>query len=165
MSARCASKSSKTHTRMTALNPDRARIREFLNGSGVPLAFDSSPLLTALGTTIISAGDGRIVLRFEPEPLFLQGASVVQGGAVSAMLDFAMAAAIMTTLDDTVHFATASLTVSFLAAVKPGRLLAEGEVDRLGRRNGFARAHLHAEGSDTILATASSVLTLIAPPA
>jgi uncharacterized protein (TIGR00369 family) len=146
---------------MTALNPDRARIREFLAGQGVPLAFDSSPLLAALGTTIISAGNGRIVLRFEPAPLFLQGASVVQGGAVSAMLDFAMAAAIMTTLDDKVHFATASLTVSFLAAVKPGQLLAEGEVDRIGRRNGFARASLRAESGDTILATALSVLTIL----
>jgi acyl-coenzyme A thioesterase PaaI-like protein len=82
---------------------------------------------------------------------------------VSAMLDFAMAAAIMTTLDDKVHFATAGLTVSFLSGVKPGPLVAEGEVDRLGRRNGFARAQLRAEGGDAILATASSVLTLIAP--
>jgi len=148
---------------MTALNPDRARIREFLTGAGQPLAFNSSPLLIALGTTILSAQAGRIMLRFEPEPLFLQGASVVQGGAVSAMLDFAMAAAIMTTLDDNVHFATASLTVSFLAAVKPGALLAEGEVDRIGRRNAFARASLRAETGDMIMATASSVLTMIVP--
>ncbi len=148
---------------MTALNPDRARIREFLDGPGVPLAFDSSPLLLALGTTIISAGSGRIVLRFEPAPLFMQGASVVQGGAVSAMLDFAMAAAIMTKLDDNVHFATASLTVSFLAAVKTGVLLAEGEIDRIGRRNGFARASLRAEADDSVLATASSVLTMLPP--
>jgi uncharacterized protein (TIGR00369 family) len=146
---------------MTAQNPDRQRIRAFLDRPGAPLRFDSSPLLAALGTTILSAGSGRIVLRFEPEPLFLQGASVVQGGAVSAMLDFAMAAAIMTALADDVHFATASLTVSFLAAVKPGPLLAAGEVDRLGRRNGFARASLRADGSDAILATASSVLTIL----
>ncbi len=148
---------------MMVLNPDRARIREFLAGAGAPLAFDSSALLAALETTIMSAQAGRITLQFEPAPLFLQGASVVQGGAVSAMLDFAMAAAIMTTLEDKVHFATASLTVSFLAAVKPGLLIAEGEVDRLGRRNGFARAHLRADGSETVLATASSVLTLIPP--
>lgn len=148
---------------MTALNPDRARIREFLASPGVLLAFDSSPLLLALGTTIISAGSGRVLLRFEPAPLFMQGASVVQGGAVSAMLDFAMAAAIMTRLDDDVHFATASLTVSFLAAVKTGRLLAEGEIDRIGRRNGFARASLRAESDDAILATASSVLTMLPP--
>jgi uncharacterized protein (TIGR00369 family) len=148
---------------MTTQNPDRVRIREFLAGTGAPLAFDSSPLLEALGTSIIAAKPGRITLRFEPSPVFLQGASIVQGGAVSAMLDFAMAAAIMTALDDKVHFATASLTVSFLATVKPGPLLAEGEVDRLGRRNGFARAHLRAEGGEAVLATASSVLTLIAP--
>jgi uncharacterized protein (TIGR00369 family) len=146
---------------MTSENPDRLRIREFLTGPGTPLAFASSPLLVALGTTILSARPGRIRLRFAPEPLFLQGASVVQGGAVSAMLDFAMAAAVMTSLDDKVHFVTAGLTVSFLAAVKPGLLVADGEVDRLGRRNGFARANLRAESSDTILATASSVLTIL----
>lgn len=142
-------------------NPDRLRIREFLTGPQTPLVFDSSPLLVALGTTIMSAQIGRITLRFVPEPLFLQGASVVQGGAVSAMLDFAMAAAVMTSLDGKIHFVTASLTVSFLAAVRPGQLVADGEVDRLGRRNGFARANLRAEGSDVILATASSVLTIL----
>jgi uncharacterized protein (TIGR00369 family) len=147
--------------RMAPPNPDRVRIREFLAGDGTPLAFNSSPLLVALGTQILSASSGRITLRFTPEPVFLQGASVVQGGAVSAMLDFAMAAAIMTKLDDKLHFATASLTVSFLAAVKQGPLVADGEVDRLGRRNGFARAQLRAADGDTILATATSVLTII----
>ncbi|MFN3351708.1 PaaI family thioesterase [Pseudorhodoplanes sp.] len=146
---------------MSAQNPDRRRIRAFLEKPEAPLAFDSSPLLVALGTTILSAEAGRIALRFEPSPMFLQGASVVQGGAVSAMLDFAMAAAIMTALDDDIHFATASLTVSFLTAVKPGHLLAEGEVDRLGRRNGFARASLRSESGGAVLATASSVLTLL----
>ena len=145
---------------MTAQNPDRQRIRAFLASSGAPLAFDSSPLLAALGTAILKAGEGRILLRFEPGAIFLQGASVVQGGAVSAMLDFAMAAAVMTQLDDAVHFATASLNVSFVAAVKPGILQAEGIVDRLGRRNGFVHASL--KGSDNaLLATASSVVTLL----
>jgi uncharacterized protein (TIGR00369 family) len=146
--------------RMTE-NLDRVRIRTFLSSPGTPIAFDSSPLLAALGASIMAAGPGRITLRFEPSPVFLQGANAVQGGAVSAMLDSAMAAAIMATLDDKVHFATASLTVSFLAGVKPGPLIAEGEVDRLGRRNGFARAHLRAESGDEILAMASSVLTIL----
>jgi uncharacterized protein (TIGR00369 family) len=146
---------------MTAQNPDRLRIRSFLDDPVTPLAFDSSPLLAALGTSILAASTGRITLRFEPSQLFLQGAGVVQGGAVSAMLDYATAAAIMTALDDHIHFATASLTVCYLAAVKPGPLIAEGEVDRLGRRNGFAQARLRAEGSDSLLATASSVLTIL----
>lgn len=144
-------------------NPDRVCIRAFLSNPGAPLVCDSSPLLVSLGTSIVAASRGRITLRFEPSPIFLQGVSTVQGGAVSAMLDFAMAAAVMTTLDDRISFATASLTVSFLAPVKPGPLFAEGEVDRLGRRNGFARADLRAGDGDAILATASSVLTLLAP--
>ena len=147
---------------MTANNPDRERVRVFLTNPGVPLAFDTSPLLVELGASIMRVEGGPITLRFEPSPLFLQGANVVQGGAVSAMLDFAMAAAIMTKIDPAAGFATASLTVSFLAPVRTGALLAEGEVDRIGRRNGFARANLRAESGAAILATASSVLTLIA---
>ena len=104
MSARSASRSIERREQHERANPDRERIRAFLADPGVPLAFNSSPLLVALGTTIVAAGEGRIVLHFEPAPLFLQGASVVQGGAVSAMLDFAMAAAIMTKLDDSMQF-------------------------------------------------------------
>lgn len=148
---------------MTMQNPDREHIRAFLANPGAPLTFDASPLLAALGTSVLEAGNGRILLRFEPDAIFLQGANAVQGGAVSAMLDFTMAAAVMTRLDAKVDFATASLTVSFLAPVRPGLLRAEGEVDRIGRRNGFARAHLRTESEDAILATASSVLTLIGP--
>lgn len=148
---------------MNAPNPDRERILAFLANPGVPLVFDSSPLLKALGTTIIAAGDGRITLTFEPATLFLQGASIVQGGAVSAMLDFAMAAAIMTRLDDQTGFATAGINVSFLAPARLGFLKADGEVDRMGRRNGFARATLR-DRDGAVLATASSVLTLIASP-
>jgi len=148
---------------MSPPNPDRERILAFLADPSVPLAFDSSPLLKALGTTIVAAGDGRIVLNFEPGPLFLQGASIVQGGAVSAMLDFAMAAAIMTKLDAKTGFATAGINVSFLAPARLGFLQADGEVDRIGRRNGFARATLR-DREAAVLATASSVLTLIASP-
>lgn len=146
---------------MPAQNPDRVLLRAFIANPRPPLPVDSLPLLQALGTSILEAESGRILLRFEPGPLFLQGANAVQGGAVAAMLDFAMAAAIMTKLDDATDFTTASLTVSFLAPVRLGRLVAEGVVDRLGRRNGFARATLRG-ADDMILASASSVLTLIA---
>ncbi len=147
---------------MSETNPDRERIRAFLGNPGQPIAFDSSPLLIALGTTLIEAGEGRIVLQFEPAPLFLQGAGVVQGGAVSAMLDFALAASVMTRLDAAIHFATASLNVSFLAPVRRGVLRGEGQVDRIGRRNGFAHASL-LDSQGAVLATATSVLTILAP--
>lgn len=146
---------------MSASNPDRSRLLTFLANPDTPISFDSSPLLQALGTTIVEATEGRIVLNFEPSAIFLQGANVVQGGAVSAMLDFAMAAAVMTKLESNISFATASLSVSFLAAVRTGRLTAVGEVDRIGRRNGFARATM-TDAAGVALATASSVVTIIA---
>jgi uncharacterized protein (TIGR00369 family) len=68
----------------------------------------------------------------------------------------------MTRLDSETGFATAGLNVSFLAPVRGGMLRAEGRVDRIGRRNGFAHASLH-DSEETLLATATSVLTVIAP--
>ena len=79
------------------------------------------------------------------------------------MLDFAMAAAIMTKLDAKASFATAGINVSFLAPARLGFLRADGEVDRIGRRNGFAHATLR-DRAGAVLATASSVLTMIAAP-
>ncbi|MBV8512799.1 MAG: PaaI family thioesterase, partial [Xanthobacteraceae bacterium] len=98
---------------------------------------------------------------FEPGREFLQGNGVVQGGIVTAMLDMTAAFAVLATLPDDRTAATASLTVSFLSAVRPGPLLATGLVERAGRRLIFARAQLESAPDGTLLATASVVMSVL----
>ena len=87
---------------------------------------------------VLEDGDGRCVLRFDPQPEWTIGHGVVQGGIVTAMLDMAMAMAAN-------GLSTASITVEILRPVV-GPVTATGMVDKRGRRLLFASAELHDAG-------------------
>jgi acyl-coenzyme A thioesterase PaaI-like protein len=144
-------------------NPDQALLQRFLEDPGTPLAMETNPFAAALGGVLAAADPaaGTIGLAFRPGPAFLQGNGVIQGGAVTAMLDFAMAFAVLAGMPPEVTAATASLTVSFLAAAWPGEYVAEGFVERRGKRLAFARAELRPAAGGAPVATASSVLALL----
>jgi len=101
------------------------------------------------------------MLEFDPERMFLQGESVVQGGAVCAMLDFAAACAAMSVLPEGRTCATVTLTCSFLRPVPLGILRSWAEVEKHGRTTVFARASIAlAEAPDRILGVANAVLAV-----
>ncbi|MDB6007979.1 MAG: acyl-CoA dehydrogenase [Gammaproteobacteria bacterium] len=69
------------------MNPDRELVREFLrSGTQSPISITTNPLACALNLTLIEARaqPGRAVLHCDPLPLFVQGAGVLQGGALGA---------------------------------------------------------------------------------
>jgi len=76
----------------TFSNPDQALIQRFLASDRQPMAFDANPMAVALGASLLAVDveAGRVELRFAPQGLFIQGTGVLQGGAVTAMLDFAI---------------------------------------------------------------------------
>jgi uncharacterized protein (TIGR00369 family) len=142
-------------------NPDLVLVRRFLAAPMTPLAFDASPLAAALGTVIVDADAvvGRMVMEFAPGAGFTQGGGVLQGGIVSAMLDFVMAGAVLARIDPALMVSTASMSVSFLAAAPPATYRAEGIVERLGRSLAFTRSTLAAKDG-RLIATATSVLAV-----
>lgn len=149
------------------MNPDRALVLQFLRGGGQPLAITSNPLASDLGGMIrgLAATDGTALLAFEPPHRFLQGAQILQGGAIATMLDFAMAFAAHARLEmQDQAFATASLTVQFLRpAPAPARYLARGRILKSGSRLLYAEADLCRESETHIIATASAVMALTSP--
>lgn len=94
---------------------------------------------------------------YEVRPEFCHsGGTIAQGGFVTAWLDASMAQATMRDTNFESNIATLELKVSFLKAVPPGDVLAEGRVLRRGRRVVFLEASLfNADGTD-LLATATS---------
>ena len=143
------------------MNPDQALLKRFLADPATALAIDSNPLGSALRAKLLERKGDTLQIAFEPGREFLQGNGVVQGGIVTAMLDMTAAFAVLATLPDDRTAATASLTVSFLSAVRPGPLLATGLVERAGRRLIFARAQLESAPDGTLLATASVVMSVL----
>lgn len=145
-------------------NPDHALVHRFLEQGGSPVDVDTSPIARALKVQILQADAkaGTVELAFEPSEMFVQGAGILQGGAVTAMLDFAMAFATMTRLPTDTGFATVSLATSFLRAAPQGRYIAVGEVERQGRSMVFTQAKLLRAEDRQAVASASSALAVIA---
>lgn len=149
------------------MNPDQQLLRAFIAEGEVPLAFSSSAMAQALEGHLVNANPekGVVALCFKPPALFLQGNGVVQGGAVASMLDFAMALTALLVMPDGYSAATTNLNLVFLRSVKAGQsLLAEGYLERRGRSLVFSRAELKDEHG-VLLATATSTLAVLPPPA
>ncbi len=143
------------------MNPDQVLLKRFLADPATPVAVDSNPLGIALCAKLLERKDNALRVAFEPGREFLQGNDVVQGGIVATMLDMTAAFAVLATLPDGHTAATASMTVSYLAAVRPGPLLATALVERTGRRLIFARAQLESAPAGALLATASVVMSVL----
>lgn len=148
-------------------NPDQALIHAFLSGGQVPMSVDSNPMALALGTRLLSVhpGAGIVELSFEPQPLFIQGLGVLQGGAVSSMLDFAMAFAVLAHVPVGVNCTSVNLNTAFLRPAPAGRYVATGEIERCGKSMAFAHARLVHQARNQVVATATSTLAVLPPPA
>ena len=145
----------------TATNQDHPIIQAFLESGGAPTPM-SGPLAESLKGRILQLDReaGLAVLAFDPDERFLQGAGVIQGGIVTAMLDYAMALAAFSRLPPGKTFGTVSLNSHFLKPCLPGPHLASGRLERMGGRMIFAGAQLMREGSDSLVATATSVMAI-----
>lgn len=144
-------------------NPDQELIHRFLSGGGHSLVMDSNPLARTLHAELRAVDEkrGEVVVEFDPDPIFIQGTDVIQGGAVSAMLDFAMAFAVLAYVPIGTSCATVNMTTSFQRPAPKGRYRAVGEIERCGKALAFARAKLVRCVDHKTVATASSTLALI----
>jgi len=168
------------------VNSDRDLVLELLRSGRLPAPFASSPLARELEGEVLGldAETGFAALAFNPPVRFAQGAGVLQGGIIAALLDFAMAFAAHAKLAGGERgaeakaqaaggeraFSTASLDVHFLQPARPGPYIARGRIVRAGRRLLFAEARLSRHPgaahdgwttADELIATASAVLPVV----
>ena len=103
---------------------------------------------------------GRATLEYEAGRHMCHSGGVVQGGFISGWLDSAMAHAVIAQTGLTMTPMSLELKVSFFAPARPGRVFAEGWVEKSGRSTCFTEARL-LDGKGTLLAKASSTIRLI----
>jgi uncharacterized protein (TIGR00369 family) len=119
-----------------------------------------------LGLDILEADPtkGRVRIAFEGRPEFCNAAGGIQGGLLAAMLDDCMGPAVLIGTDAQLFPTTISLHVNFLAPAKPGRLIGEARILRMGKTIGFVEASLRDE-AEQMIATASASVRVVALPA
>ena len=100
---------------------------------------------------------GWIKFGFEGKPEFLNPAGRVQGGFLTAMLD-TMGPVVLLNSGGASYPSSIDMNVSFLAAAKPGPLVCEGEVLRLGKTVGFVEGRLMDSDGRLIARATSSVM-------
>lgn len=124
----------------------------------------AAPVSARLGARMERSEPGRAWVEFVLGEEFCIPGGPVQGGMVGALADHCMALAAYTILEPGLVFATSTLTVNLLAALRPGRVQGEGRVVRRGRSVIFLEATLHGPDGRAC-ATATSVGTIQpAPP-
>jgi uncharacterized protein (TIGR00369 family) len=147
---------------LSRVNPDQSFLLDFeAMPEGEPFV-TSNPLAAALGARLRLADReaGVIELAFSPSEVFVQGAGVLQGGAVAAMLDFAMAFAALLVIERGRSIATTNLNISYQAAARLGDLVAIGRVSKAGRSLVFCTGALRC-GPGPDLAIASAVQLIV----
>ncbi len=108
---------------------------------------------------IVDEQPGRSAIEFEVGPQMCHSGGVAQGGFVCAWIDTAMAHASIALLPEMTPMSL-ELKVSYFAPVRPGRVIAEGWIERRGRSTCFAEGRLIGPQGE-VLAKASSTIRLI----
>ena len=101
----------------------------------------------------------RAVVEFEVRPDHCHSGNVAQGGFVTGWIDNAMATASMIGGEGRVAMSL-DVKVSFFRSANPGRVIAEGWVERRGKSTAFLEGRL-LNGKGEVLAKASSTARLI----
>jgi uncharacterized protein (TIGR00369 family) len=117
-------------------------------------------LQTSLGQVRVVANEaGRAVIEYEVGPHMCHSGGVAQGGFVCGWIDAAMAHASLSLLPEMTPMSL-ELKVSYFAPARPGRVTAEGWIERRGRATCFAEGQL-LDPDGKVLAKASSTIRLI----
>lgn len=113
----------------------------------------------ALKRVVSMDPEGRATLEYEARPDMCHSGGVVQGGFVSGWIDAAMAHAAMAKNGPDITPMTLEMKISFFAPARPGLVIAEGWVERHGKRTSFYEGHLKAPDG-TVLAKGTSTILI-----
>ncbi len=105
------------------------------------------------------ARSGRAVIHFRPTMDMCHSGGIVQGGFVTGSIDMAMAHVIMAKQDQG-NPLSLEIKVSFLASARPGLVISEAWIERMGRSTAFVEGRLLNEAGE-VLAKASSTVKLV----
>jgi len=108
---------------------------------------------------IVSAEPGRTAIEYAIGPQMCHSGGVAQGGFVCGWIDAAMAHASLSLMPEMTPMSL-ELKVSYFAPARPGRVIAEGWIERRGRATCFAEGRL-IDPDGKVLAKASSTIRLI----
>ena len=111
-----------------------------------------NPFGDMLGIVFTEYGEGRSRCELEVRKELVNPHGVLHGGVIYSMADFGMGAAVYSTLADEELCATVEIKISYVSAVKAGRLICDSEV--IERRSRIAIIESEVKNGDELVAKA-----------
>jgi len=109
------------------------------------------------------ATSGRAVLHYRARPDHCHSGGIVQGGFVTGWIDAAMAHVVIAKSQRALSPLSLEIKISFLQSAKPGVVIAEAWIERMGKSTAFLEGRLLNEAGD-VLAKGTSTARLVALP-
>jgi uncharacterized protein (TIGR00369 family) len=132
------------------IHADKTFLNKLLNGETVDSHFAGNPLGEAMQLHVEEISLQKIILKFTVSRMFTQGNGVIQGGIVSAMLDFGAAyIGLLNTLPNK-GVVTTNLSINYLRAAPAGQYFVEAELDKAGSKMVFSSAKLYQQAGKNI---------------
>jgi uncharacterized protein (TIGR00369 family) len=115
--------------------------------------------------TVVDDGatSGRAVLHYRARPDHCHSGGVVQGGFITGWIDAAMAHVVIGKSKRAFSPLSFEIKISFLQSAKPGRVIAEAWIERMGRSTVFLEGRLLNEAGE-VLAKGTSTARLVPLP-
>ena len=116
------------------------------------------PAAETLGWELIreDPAAGTVEIAFHPGEAFLNPHGTVQGGFVAAMLDDTMGPALVSKTDGACVPSSIDMNVTFVRAVRPGRVIGKGRVVSQGKTIAFLEGELFDEDGNLLARATSS---------
>ena len=120
------------------------------------------PIAEAMGYTLHSVEDGRVVFRGAPAFSMTNPMGTVHGGWYGTLLDSAMACAVMTLVPKGSVYTTLEYKINIVRAIPLGlEIDCIGETDHTGRSTGVAHGEIRGVADGRLYATGSTTCIIM----
>lgn len=118
------------------------------------------PQIGNTGFTVEGAGGRSITMRMPFKERMLRPGGTISGPSMFALADVAMYAAVLAMIGPRPLAVTTNLNINFLRRPKPGDMLADATILKIGKRLAVGEVSLRSDGDDELVAHATSTYSL-----
>jgi uncharacterized protein (TIGR00369 family) len=128
------------------------------------LCEESLPWALMMGFEITGIGKGSCRVRLPQRDEFLRPGGTINGPVLMSLADFGMYVAVLSRIGRVEMAVTTSLNCNFLRRPKPGAVIADCRLLKLGKRLAYGEVSLYSEGAEAEGPVAHVTATYSIPP-
>lgn len=124
------------------------------------IIYDGLPMAVHSQFTVTDVSPGSVIVRLPYQDWMVRPGGTVAGPVLMLAADTAMFAVVLAHIGEQVMAVTANININFLSRPKPVAVIAEGRIQKLGRRLAIVEVLMRSEGDEALIAHATGSYVL-----